>query len=130
MAIPTRLAVLLQRRKSAAAGLADPARAKIVTIVSTSTLAAVLEKFPCLIATSESASTGWPVNDNGAEVGDVGKRRTGREQIADAVEKPGGIVVGEKIGGIEAGGLGALQSGVVDKRPGRVVGAATAAIGA
>ena len=40
------------------------------------------------------------------------------------------IVVGEKRGGIEAGGPGALERGVVDKGAGRVVGPAPAAIGA
>src|SRR6185437_14626394 len=36
------------------------------------------------------------VNDHGAEVGDVGERRAGPEQVADAVEKPRRIVVREK----------------------------------
>ena len=69
------------------------------------------------------------VNDNGAEVGDVGERRAGREQIADAVEKPRGIVVGEKGGGIEAGSAGPRQSRVVDKGAGGVVRPAAAAVG-
>src|SRR5207253_2915478 len=69
------------------------------------------------------------VNDNGTEVGHVGECRTGREQIADGVEKPRGIVVGEKRGGIEASGAGSGQGGRIDESAGGVVGAAAAAIG-
>ena len=40
-----------------------------------------------------------PVNEDGAEVGHIGERRTRTEQIADSIEKSRGIVVGEKRGG-------------------------------
>jgi len=63
---------------------------------------------PSLISGSDSGQILSPVNDDGAEVGDVGERRTRPVQIADGVEKPRGIVVGKKGGGIEAGGAGAL----------------------
>ena len=86
-------------------------------------------KSPALISGSDSGQRSWPVNDDGAEVGHVGERRAGPEQIADAVEKPRGIVVGEKRGGIEAGGPGALKRRRVDKGAGRVVRAAAAAVG-
>jgi hypothetical protein len=71
-----------------------------------------------------------PVNDDGAEVRDVGEGRTGPKKIADAIEKPRGIVVGEKRGGIEAGNLRARKRGLVDKCASRVVGAAAATVGA
>src|SRR6516165_9329551 len=77
----------------------------------------------------DSSSIGGPVNDDGAEVGDVSKRRAGREQVADSVEKPRGIVVGEKRGGIEADGSRSTQGGIVDKGPGRVIGPPPAAVG-
>src|SRR4029077_16626410 len=62
------------------------------------------------------------VNEDGTEVGDVGERRAGREQVADAVEKPRGIVVGEKGGGNEAKRLGPRQRRIVDKGTGGVIG--------
>ena len=103
MAMPTRLEVLLQRRKSAAAGPVDE-------MVSGSAANALAKSVPRnlfatmirLIPNADSFSIGGPVNDDGAEVGDVGERRAGYEQVADGVEKPRGIVVGEKRGGIEA----------------------------
>src|ERR1700676_3720741 len=127
--MPTRLAVLLQSRKSAAAGPAETNSANATTAPKTSAPAAVLVKIPRLISGADSASNRWSVNDNGAEVGDVGERRAGREQIADAVEKPRGIVVGEKRGGNEAGRFGPRQAGIVDKGAGRVVRLAPAAVG-
>src|SRR3984885_5904687 len=78
---------------------------------------------------AESGLRSWPVNDDGAEVGHVGECRARDEKVADAVEKPRGIVVGEKRGGIEAGGPGAAKRRRVDKGPGRVLGAAAAAVG-
>ena len=42
------------------------------------------------------------VNDDGTEVIDVGKRGSRGHQIAQAGEEPGGVVVGEKRGSIEA----------------------------
>ena len=50
-------------------------------------------------------------------------------KVADGVEKPRGIVVGEKRGGIEASGAGARQGGRIDEGAGGVVGAAAAAVG-
>ena len=79
---------------------------------------------------AESGLRSWPVNDDGAEVGHVGECRARDEKVADAVEKPRGIVVGEKRGGIEAGGPGATKRRRVDEGAGRVVGAAAAAVGA
>src|SRR5580700_4200304 len=78
---------------------------------------------------AESGLRSRPVNDDGTEVGDVGECRARDEKVADAVEKPRGIVVGEKRGGIEAGGPGATKRRRVDEGPGRVVGAAATAVG-
>src|SRR5580692_1217924 len=79
---------------------------------------------------AESGVRSRPVNDDGTEVGHVGECRARDEKVADAVEKPRGIVVGEKRGGIEAGGPGAAKRRRVDEGPGRVVRTATAAVGA
>src|ERR1700720_2537748 len=127
MAMPTRLDVLLHRRKSAAAGPVDE-------MVSGSAAIALANSAPRdlfttmtrLIPNAESVSIGGRVNDDGAKVGDVGERRAGYEQIADGVEKPRGIVVGEKRGGIEAEPFGPYQRRIVDKGPGRVVRQASA----
>src|SRR5690348_11402751 len=122
MAIPTRLEVLLHNRKSAAAGPVDE-------IVSGSAVNAPRRRVPVnlfvatarFISKAGSISIGGPVNDDGAEVRDVGERRAGYEQVADRLEKPRRIVVGEKRGGIEAEPFGPFQGGVVDKGPGGVV---------
>src|SRR5262249_60405882 len=63
------------------------------------------------------------------KVGDVGERRAGYEQVAHGVEKPRGIVVGEKRGGNEAEPFGPHQGRIVDKGSGRVVWLALAALG-
>src|ERR1043166_4746509 len=71
-----------------------------------------------------------PVNEDGAEVVDVGEGRPGGEQIAEPREERGGIVLGKKGGRIEAERAGPRGGGPVDKSPGRVVGAPGAAVGA
>src|SRR5262245_23511871 len=71
-----------------------------------------------------------PVNDDRSEVVHVGEGWPGDDQIADPLEKAGGIVVGEKLGRIEAKRPGALQGGGVDGRTGRVGGGAAAPVGA
>src|ERR1700683_1475325 len=81
-------------------------------------------------STSKSfAANNRPVNDDGAEIGHVGEGRGGPKQIADVVEKPRGIVVSEKRGGIEAAGAGARHGRGVDEGAGGVVRATAAAIG-
>ena len=53
------------------------------------------------------------VNEDGAEVVDVGEGRPGGEKIAEPREKRGGVVLGEKGGRIEAGRAGgALKGGL------------------
>src|ERR1043166_2775013 len=70
-----------------------------------------------------------PVNEDVAEVVDVGEGRPGGEQIAEPREERGGIVLGNKGGRIEAERAGPRGGGPVDKSPGRVVGAPGAAGG-
>src|SRR3984885_10313944 len=129
MAMPMRPAVLLQSRKSAAAGRVDETRTSTTSVLNSAAPAASLGRIACLISRSNSPSRHRSVNDDGAEISDVRKRRTRHEEIADAVEKPRGIVVGEKGGGIEAGGSGPYYGGFVDKGAGRVIRAAAAAVG-
>src|SRR5689334_7817982 len=121
MAMPTRLDVLLHSRKSAAAGPVDA----MVSGRAANALATSAPRTLCLtrlIPAADSCSIGGPVNDDGAEVGDVGERRTGYEQVANGVEKPRGIVVGEKGGGNEAEAFGPIERGIVDESPGWVIG--------
>src|SRR5271169_4304520 len=129
MATPTRPAVLLQSRKSAAAGRVDEARMSTTRVLRTTAAAVILGKIASLMSRSDSPSPRWGVNDDSAEIIDVSERRTRRVQVADAVEKPRGIVVGEKGGGIEAGGERPLYCRTIDKGAGRVVRQALAAIG-
>src|SRR5215471_20702439 len=128
--MPTRLGVLLHRRKSAAAGPVD----KMVSGSAANALANsappnLFAAMTRLIQNADSFSIGGPVNEGGAKVGDVGERRARYEQVADDVEKPRGIVVGEKRGGIEAEPFGPNQGRTVDKGSGRVVRPASAAVG-
>src|ERR1043166_5708490 len=70
-----------------------------------------------------------PVNEDGAEVVDVGPGRPGGEQIAEPREERGGIVLGKKRGRIEAERTRPCGGGSVDKGPGRVVRAPGPAVG-
>src|SRR5277367_3122278 len=129
MAMPTRPAVLLHSRKSAAAGCVDDAKMSTTRVLKTAAAAAILGGIACLMSRSNSPSPRWGVNNYGAEIIDVSERRTRRVQVADAVEKPRGIVVREKGGGIEAGRQGPFYRRCVDKGAGRVVRQALAAVG-
>ena len=78
--MPTRLGVLLHRRKSAAAGPADEmlsgnAANALASSVPPNLFVAMVR----LIPNADSVSIGGPVNDDGTEVGDVGERRAGYE---------------------------------------------------
>src|ERR1700733_15337506 len=121
MATPTRLAVLLHKRKSAAAGSVDTARnSKAAASANRAggpasarfrsppfaaarahNGAPIPRSFASFIGSSESGYC-LSVNKNGAEVGDVGERRTRTKQVADPIEESGRIVVAEKRGGILA----------------------------
>src|ERR1700741_4952984 len=82
------------------------------------------------MSAAESGVRSRPVNDDGTEVGHVGECRARDKKVADAVEKPRRIVVGEKRGGIEPGGRGAGKRRRGDEGPGGAVWAAAAAVGA
>src|SRR5690242_2941194 len=115
MAMPTRLGVLLHRRKSAAAGPVEEMMSGSAAIeLASSAPPNLFATMGRLIEDAGSFSIGGAVNDEGAEVRDVGERRPGYEQVADGVEKPRRIVVGEKRGGIEAEPLGSRQGGIVN----------------
>src|SRR6516225_6258973 len=129
MAMPTRLDVLLHKRKSAAAGPVDTVSGSAANALAKSAPRNQFATITRLIPSADSFSIDGPVNDDGAEVGDVGERRAGYEQVADSVEKPRGIVVGEKRGGNEAEPFGPCQGRIVDKSASRVVGSALAAVG-
>src|SRR6516162_9097352 len=129
MAMPTRLDVLLHKRKSAAAGPVDTVSGSAANALAKSAPRNQFATITRLIPSADSFSIGGSVNDDGAEVGDVGERRAGYEQVADGVEKPRGIVVGEKRGGNEAEPFSPFKGRIVDKGPGRVVWPAPAAIG-
>src|SRR5712692_8965251 len=51
-----------------------------------------------------------PVNEDGAEVVDVGPGRSRAQEVAQPLEKSGRVVVGKKGGRIEAKGAGALRA--------------------
>src|SRR6185503_6150161 len=138
MATPTRLPVLLQRRKSAHAGSAE------IRTNSTAAAAARAEDrkkrrgaekanaFTCRRFRLRGLSRGGSrcVNDDGAEVVHVGVGRAGLEQVAQPREKARGIVVGEEGGRIETERSRPGDSGAVDVGAGGVGGVAAAAVGA
>src|ERR1051326_1289886 len=72
----------------------------------------------------------WPVNDDGAEIIDIGRGRSRRQEIAKPREKPRGIVVSEKGGRIEAKALRAGDRGRLDYGARRIIRTAAAAVGA
>src|SRR5579884_2321334 len=61
------------------------------------------------------------VNEYRAEIVDVGISRPGLQQVAQAFEKPGGIILGKKRGRVEAELARPRQRGVVDESAGRIV---------
>src|SRR5689334_16189323 len=105
--MPTRLPVLLQRRKSAAAGVAK-ATAKSAQTAKKAGERDAPASMMCLIAPARiirsriSRRFHLAVNEDGTEVIDVGEGWTGAEKIAQALEEAGGVVVGKKHGRIEA----------------------------
>src|SRR4029077_12577428 len=73
---------------------------------------------------SDCRDASRPVNDDGAEIVNVGGGRCRREEIAKPREKTRGIVLGEKGGRIEAEGLRTRRRGGVDQGARRIVRAA------
>src|SRR6188474_1077549 len=102
--MPTRLPVLLHRRKSAAAGAAIPIPQANANPPNKVRRAATGTVLICGSQIMELRISRWlrrAVNDDGAEVVDVRESGTRAEQAARALEKAGGIVVGKKRGRIE-----------------------------
>src|SRR4051812_28268375 len=134
MAMPTRLPVLLQRRKSAAAGCAKAATP--VSAIAAGSKARVTK--PRMDGSSRGKSTlirpgSFPkggisregsggVNEDGPEVINIGEGRSGHQQIPERGEEWGGIVVGQKRGRIEAKGAAARRREAIAEGPGRIVG--------
>src|SRR5690349_14866821 len=99
--MPTRLPVLLQRWKSARAVAGASAK---VAAISSSRPGMNAGKGKALLPSWGPVSREGlrPVNDDGAKIVHVGPRWPGLDQVAETAEKPRGIVVGEKMGRIEA----------------------------
>src|ERR1044072_8466443 len=103
--MPTRLPVLLHRRKSAAAGVVIPipqANAQTPSMVRRAAAGAVLICGSRVMELRISRRLRRAVNDDGAEVVDVREGRAGAEKTARVLEKGGGIVVGKNRGRFEA----------------------------
>src|SRR5262249_8440996 len=70
------------------------------------------------------------VNEDRAEIVDIGVSRSGLKQVAQAFEKTGRIVFGKKRGRIQAKIKRPGQRGVVDKSTGRIIRATAAPVSA
>src|SRR5215213_9941862 len=135
--MPTRLPVLLQRRKSALAGAADDSTTNAQTsgsIQCRGRKAPLLTKLAPIraIRIMPLRISRWfhaAVNEDGAEVIDVREGGTRAQETAHTFEEAGGIVVGKKRGRIEAKFLRARKRPSVDIGAGGVGGRAGAAIG-
>src|SRR5215813_9851239 len=129
--MPTRLEVLLHRRKSAAAGCVSaasrmPVRSEHRAVM---VIRAVQNRVPFLPSRRLSLNPLRSVNENSTEIIDVREGRARHQKVTQGTEKGGRIVVGEKGGRIEAKGPGAFGRRGVDKSPCRIVRAAAAAVG-
>src|SRR5690242_4809657 len=133
MAMPTRLAVLLQTRKSALAGAAANAVPTPAQAASAQARRAAHRHPPVVVARLMPGGCNGRngsrfVDENGAEIVDVGGSRPRRQEIAETAEKAGRIVVGKKGGRIEAAASRPRERGFVDQGAGGIVRAADAAI--
>src|SRR5262245_11141015 len=141
--MPTRLVVLLQSRKSAAAGSgastiqlarAQPKRAPIRRQHGTwCKLIVVRRSFHRSGAGFHAGRYGLStstINQDSAEIVHVGASRPRFQKVTKAGEEFGRIVVTKVGGRIEAERAGALESGVIHKGPGGIVGAAHTAVSA
>src|SRR6516164_4276739 len=124
MAIPTRLDVLLHNRKSAAAGTADAMSPASAKSASEMILNRVVMRAPRFCLDSGS------IDEDGTKIVDVGIGWPRPKQVAQPREKPPGIVVRKKEGGIEAERPSALSAVGGHERPRRVVRFPRPAIGA
>src|SRR5215831_11365634 len=140
METPTRLPVLLHRRKSAFAGCAEAASnsatgtAARMRIREMRRLAAISGGAVTTVVGSKDARF-WrdpsrPVNDDSAEVVYVGECRPWHQEVSQGLKESPRIVLREKRGGIEAASHCACHRFAINQRTGGVTGRPAAAIGA
>src|SRR3954454_3942566 len=134
--MPTRPPVLLQRRKSAAAGVAN-ALAKSAQDASSAGQRSARDPMNCtlipptrIIRLAISRRFHPTVNEDGPEVIDVREGGARTQEIAQALEKSCGVVVGKKRGRIEAEFLRPRGGFAVHIRSGGILRRAFAAVGA
>src|SRR3974390_2380962 len=98
MATPTRLDVLLQTRKSAAAGpgraASAPARAAGARIRQAARRHVAMVESRLMPGGVSLRKRSRSVNDDGAEIIDVGGGGAGRQQVAERGKEPRRLVVG------------------------------------
>ena len=132
--MPTRPPVLLQRLKSAAAGLTKARRSSAHAASSIArrrppdTIRSTLIPPTHIIRLAISRRFRLAVNEDGAEVIDVREGGTRAKQIAQALEEARGVVVGKKRGRIEAELLGPRHGIALHIGAGGIVGRARPAI--
>src|SRR5215471_1851804 len=131
MAIPTRLVVLLHSRKSAIAGRDGRTANAPASVANVAMRCAARHPVAMVDRLFMPGGCNFrivsrSVNEDRAEIVDIGGGRAGRQQVAKAREKPRGVVVGKKRGRIEALGVRARKRGGVDQRAGRIVRASAA----
>src|SRR5262245_1350685 len=127
--MPTRLPVLLHRRKSAAAALTSAVSTVPAMSACRTTIGGCQPNGACDLAWRISLIVSRPVNEYGTEIIDIRESWPRRHQAPQAGKKSGRIVVGEKRGRIEAesgrpGGVGRFHVG-----PGGVPRTAAAPVG-
>src|SRR5688572_28739891 len=129
MAMPTRLSVLLQTRRSAWAALTTigdkSMQRRAGTVVELRRRSGMASPFipgadQIVFPLNFLPAENRVVNDNAAKVVDVGAGRPGHQQIPHPAEEPGGVVVLQESGGIEARRPRPGGRGGVRERPGRV----------
>src|ERR1051325_11422045 len=130
MATPTRLPVLLQRRKSASAGCAEQASNAVPAAKRTMRLRESGRDEAIIDSARISADCLQAVNDNGAKVVHVGEGGAGFDEVPERREECGRVVVGKKGGRIDAKGPGSADRLAVEHGARRIGRAARAAVGA
>src|SRR5688572_9249270 len=140
MAMPTRLPVLLHRRKSAAAGWAkattpiDAIAAGINARVTRhrrgdNRSKSTLMRPGLAMEGGISREGSRTVNEDGPEVINIGEGWSGHQKVPERGEEFGGIVVGQKRGRIEAKGARARRSCAIGEGTGRIGRRAGSSIG-
>src|SRR5918993_875307 len=117
--MPTRLVVMLHRRKSARA--ADP------TDEAARRTAASAKRDHAPVAAATSRGSASADEDNAAVI-DVGSRGSRADEVAQSLEEICRIVVAQEGARIKTEALGAHKGGLVDDGPGGIAGRAAAAV--